>query len=635
MKKSFLFYSILLTSTMLMSQTVTINTTGNRNKQILVDQRSYTIDNSTSTANKTIVIPDLAPGLHNLELVRNTTGNRTSSSKSTFTIRAGYDLKITVSSNGSISSAESKIASNSNVSRGQLNNNAFNKMVTQTKAKNSSTSRAVYLKGQFTSLNKKMTSKQAGQLIQLVNSESLRLGLAKQVYILVSDVQNFSVVSNLLNSSTNRAALNAYITSIPGDSDVDDPENGIPNENFKIIYNEVVAESGNSNKTYYLNNFFGKDYNFFTSQQASQLIALISDEAGRLSLAKVAFRGSTDKNNYDQVSRLLNSSYSRSELTTYINSYNSTAPATAMIASDFDNIYQTAYRQNSVSSRYNTIQNAFTASGNYFTATQAARLIPLVNDDASRLSLSKSVYRVLVDKNNYSQFNAFLSTASRNSLAEYVNNSENSNTPVKGMTAEDFNKLYQDANSSWSNSTKFNLISDAFKSTTNYFTVSQASQLLSLVPTENDKLILAKLSVDNITDRENYSQLYELFTLANRSDLTLFITSYINGMGTAKVPMSDSEFITLYRNLQFTFGIGAKFRSVTDLFAVQTNYFTVAQAKQLIQLLSSESNRLELSKAVYDNITDITNFSQIYELLPSESAKNALKIHVESNPLNN
>jgi hypothetical protein len=69
---------------------------------------------------------------------------------------------------------------------------------------------------------------------------------------------------------------------------------------------------------------------------------------------------------------------------------------------------------------------------------------------------------------------------------------------------------------------------------------------------------------------------------------------------------------------------------LTQIFENESYYFSVAQAKQLIQLVSSESNRLELAKSAYGNITDPENFNLMYDLLTSQSSKNELSAYVNT-----
>src|ERR1041385_8843012 len=93
--------------------------------------------------------------------------------------------------------------------------------------------------------------------------------------------------------------------------------------------------------------------------------------------------------------------------------------------------------------------------------------------------------------------------------------------------------------------------------------------------------------------------------------------------------MKDAEFNSVYRDVQNRFGVGAKMSALTNDFANANYYFTTAQVRQLIQLVSSESNRLQLAKDAYDNIVDQANFSQLYDLFSSRS-RNELEAYVRN-----
>ena len=412
MKKLFsILCSLLIISSVAFSQpsngSVTINVTGNRTKQVAVDNKYYTISNTASTAEQAIVINDLASGQHVLELVRTNQYNKSTSTKSSFTLREGYDLVIDVNSNGAISLSETRVSNNWRGGAKGINTTTYNKLYAAAKKKTSSASRSTFLEKEFIT-SKRYTSKQASTLIQLVNSESLRLKLAKQVYPKITDQQNFSLVSSLLNSTANRNDLNNYIATLPVDDDLDDNMNAstpMTNQKFQVIYDEVTAESSAADKSYYLSNFFNKDFNYYTSAQASQLIQLITTDAERLKLAKIAYRGVTDKGNYGLVSQLISNSSYRADLTAYINGTNNNTGNTdvnpVMSMNDFNKIYQSAYYQNTASGRYTIINNAFNTSGSYFSVAQAKQLIQLVNVESSRLLLSKAAYKVLVDRANY------------------------------------------------------------------------------------------------------------------------------------------------------------------------------------------------------------------------------------------
>jgi hypothetical protein len=621
------------------TSTVTVNATGNRNKQIIVDNTAYSIGNTSSTGVSEIEIANLTPGQHTLQLERNNAAS-TKSSKTYFTVRDGYNLKINVSSNGSVSTAETRVATQGNANTRPITTAQFNKVYSQTKAKKSSNARETFLENQFNSSSRTLTARQASQLIQLVNSENSRLKLAKLSYSHVSDPQNFSVVTNLLNSTANRTALNDYISTTSSAYIDDEATAGaMTDTRFRTIYNEVYSEPSGTDRTYYLNNFFGRDANFYTSAQAKQLIQLVPAEQDRFAVAKAAYRGITDRENYyNTVYPLLSSSSNRSALQTYVNSYNNNN-GTAMTSANFENLYQSVYNSNNATTRYNTIYNAFTTNGNYFTVAQAKRLIPLVSGEANRLQLAKTVYGSLSDRENYLQFNDFLSTtASRNDFRNYVLNygAGGTNAGV-AMSTTEYDNLYQNVKDAWTSSSRAQLVLDAFNKTANYFTTYQVRQLLSLVSSESDRLSLAKSAYDNIVDVNNYySQLYDLFnSTASRTDLANFASNMQNGTSSSvKVAMPESSFNDLKSQIQLTFGFGAKYSSLTEIFNTETNYFTVAQVKELIQQVSSERNRIELSKLAYNNVVDPENFNQLYDIISSQSGKNEVAAYVSANASN-
>lgn len=649
MKVLFSAVAILLCSNLAFSQvqskgTVTINVTGNRTKQIIVDNQTYSINNTTTTQKQEVVITTLQNGQHPLEIVRLNNYNRTATTKTSFTLREGYDLTLAISQNGSVSSTEKRIVNNGGAGiKRPITTAVFNKLYAAAKAKTTSASRTSYLETEFAT-NKMYTSSQASKLIQLVNSESLRLKLAKQVYTHITDKQNFSSVVNLLNSTANRTELNEYTTLSDADNEDgdDDEEVGIvpiTNERFNTIYSEVSAENIINDRYYYLSNFFSKDYNYYTSAQVSQLIQLTTVETERFNLAKSAYRGVIDRENYSQVYQLLRSSSNRADLLTYINSYNNANVRTGMTTDEFNKIYQTASYQNSTTGRFNFINTSLTTAGNYFTASQAKQLIQLVNSESSRLALSKTAYKVLVDRANHALLSDLLnSTASKNDFNNYVSTFDSINNTGAGIVMSDveYNKLLKSVSDSWSPTTRFKIVSEAFQSGTNFFTVYQVGQLLALINGENDRFNMAKSAYDNIVDRNNFSQLYDLFpTASTRDALAKFAGDMDNG-GTVvvKTPMSDADYNSLLRNMQFTFGIGAKMTALTNLFNDETKYFTVVQAKRLIEMVSLEANRLELAKLSYNNITDPASFPEVYDLLNSQASKDELADYVRKNSYN-
>ncbi|HET9745718.1 MAG TPA: DUF4476 domain-containing protein, partial [Chitinophagaceae bacterium] len=245
----------------------------------------------------------------------------------------------------------------------------------------------------------------------------------------------------------------------------------------------------------------------------------------------------------------------------------------------------------------------------------------------------------------FSQMNSVLSTqTARNELTTFVNNYDIT-SPVYAKVAmkdTEFNSLYRSIQNRFGIGAKMSALSDVFDNETYYFTTAQAKQLIQLVSSDNNRLQLAKASYDNIVDQANFSQLYDILSTSARDDLELFVS---NNEGitipntpsytTTRTPMSSSTYNSLYNRVRNTWGFGAKMSELTEIFDNESYYFTVAQAKQLIQLVSSESNRLQLAKAAYGNITDPENFNSMYDLLTSQARKNDLSSYVNTYSYNN
>jgi len=149
-------------------------------------------------------------------------------------------------------------------------------------------------------------------------------------------------------------------------------------------------------------------------------------------------------------------------------------------------------------------------------------------------------------------------------------------------------------------------------------------------------LQLAKLSLDNVVDVENVSQLFNLLTTQSaKEDLDNYIRN--NGYAGAnynysiRTAMTDAEFTNLYNDLRKKWLPLSKYSTAVDIFNSSTNYFTTQQVRQIIALLSSESNRLDLAKLSYDNIVDQQNFKSLYDLFGTQASKDELDEYVRTN----
>ena len=94
--------------------------------------------------------------------------------------------------------------------------------------------------------------------------------------------------------------------------------------------------------------------------------------------------------------------------------------------------------------------------------------------------------------------------------------------------------------------------------------------------------------------------------------------------------MTDANFKILYQTIQGQFFPNEKMNSLVNTFNNTSNYFTASQVKQLIQLVSFESNRLQLAKSSYRTVTDRSNFEQVYTLLNTQASRDELELYVKA-----
>jgi acylphosphatase len=510
---------------------VTITVNGNKNLQISVDGKIYSLINGTAAGNKTtIAVNNLEMGQHRLQVTR--TGNNINRSdriSAPFNLRSGYDMLIKVNGNGSL------------------------------------------------------------ELIETIK---------------------YGVSGNQLPMS---------------------------NANFNALLNSVKKSQSAGARRSLITNAFNNTNNYFTSSQAGQLLQLVSSENFRLQLAKLSYRTITDRENFSQLFDLLNSQNSRDQLEEYVNNYNEgSSSVTAMSDANFTALFQNIKNQWPViDQQMSSLTSAFNNTNNYFSTYQAGQLIQLVSAESNRLQLAKLSYRTITDPVNFNQvYNLLNSQSSRNELAAYVNDNYNAGTntnPVASMSDANFNALYQDIRSQWSVNTQMNSLTNAFQTSSNYFTSYQASQLIQLVSAENNRLQLAKLSYRTITDVANFNQVYNLLSSqASKNELAAFINNNSDAGINPNVAMADANFNALYQTIQSKFFPNEKMNSLTNEFNNTANYFTCTQAKQLIQLVSLESNRLQLAKLSYRTITDRNNFTQLYDILNSQASRNELDAYAKA-----
>jgi hypothetical protein len=92
--------------------------------------------------------------------------------------------------------------------------------------------------------------------------------------------------------------------------------------------------------------------------------------------------------------------------------------------------------------------------------------------------------------------------------------------------------------------------------------------------------------------------------------------------------MYDAQFNELLQNVRGKWFQSGKISAVRSAFDNTSNYFSTYQVRQLLQLISSESSRLDLAKTSYKNIVDKNSFTQLYDLFSKQSNRDDLDRYV-------
>jgi len=532
MKQSILAISLLMSLAVHSQQnisTVSIAVTGNKNLQLAIDEKNYSLTSSTVNGNNTTLsISNLVTGQHTIRFIRTDLNSAATERISTLLIlMSGYDMLIKLNENGSLELIETKKTGVD--SKTPMNTTDFNNLLKNVKAQRTAISKRNMITNAFNTTKNYFTTYQAAQLLQQVTVESTRLELAKLSYRSITDKSNFYQVYDLFSTETSKNELENYVDNYNsgGGSKV-----AMSDANFNSLYETIQQQWPVSTQMNSLTAAFNNTNNYFTTYQASQLIQIVIAESNRLPLAKLSYRSITDRGNFYQVYDLLNTQASKNELQAYVNNYTESSGNEAMSDPDFNTLYETIKQQWPVSTQINSITNAFNNTNNYFTSYQASSLIQLVSGESNRLQLAKLSYRSITDKNNFSQVADLLYTqTSKNELAAYVKNyNSGSNTgtnPKVAMADADFNNLYENIQLQFFPGQKMTSITDAFNTAGYYFTCLQAKKLIALVSLESNRLQLAKLSYRTIIDRGNFPQLYDLLTTqASKNELEAYVKAY-------------------------------------------------------------------------------------------------------------
>ena len=212
-----------------------------------------------------------------------------------------------------------------------------------------------------------------------------------------------------------------------------------------------------------------------------------------------------------------------------------------------------------------------------------------------------------------------------------ITREESFSHPAYGaMSDVSFGEVYRRVSNEWTQANKVSTATDVFNTSSYYFSTYQARQIIELINSESSRLQLAKLAYDNIVDKENFRELsYLLNSQASRNDLENFI-DYSENQGTFRIAMSDVAFNQIYQDVFNQRTQAAKMARALSAFNVSSNYYTTAQARQLIAMINNENSRVQLAKASFDNIADQANFRQMYDIFYRQASRDELNAFISS-----
>lgn len=312
----------------------------------------------------------------------------------------------------------------------------------------------------------------------------------------------------------------------------------------------------------------------------------------------------------------------------------------------FDQLLQSVRSKYLQSSKITVIKNALGNTANYFTTEQVSQLLSLITTEANKLMLAKLAYPRVTDPSNFTElYEVFTTEASKNEMNIFIRNNPNTNNTANNNKAKtpmgsyQFSQLLQTINSQYSQSTKYSTIVGAFSNSANYFTTAQVRQLLSVINSEIDRLALAKQSYLKVTDPTNFTSLYDLFyTQAYRNDLNNYVIqnggsgTYTNTQATTRIAMDDAAFTQVLRKVSNHFLPWDKVRDARDAFNNTSYYFSTSQIRQILTVISSENDRLDLAKLAWSRVTDPTYFTQLFDMFTSQANRDALNAYILAHP---
>lgn len=407
---------------------------------------------------------------------------------------------------------------------------------------------------------------------------------------------------------------------------------------FNTLKQSVNSQWSQALKAEKIRDAFVNTNNRFTSAQVRQLLVLVTSESDKLDLAKLAYAGVTDTENFAALSNVFSSTTRRNEFAEFVRSKSESEASARVLISDsnFNTLVANVKSKWSQSLKGEALRDAFINSNNYYTTTQVRQLMGLVTSESDRLDLIKLAYPVVTDADNFAAlYDVFASTAKRGEFNDFIVSKGGTavNTVKAQMTTNNFNILMTSIQSKWSQALKTDAVRDAFRNTNNYFSTEQIRQLMGQVTSENDRMELVKMSYPAVIDTNNFGSLADVFTsTAFRLEFNDFVVSKggVAGNTGVKAQMTVNNFNMLMTGIRSKPTQALRTDAVRDAFVNTNNYFSTDQIRTLLIQVTSESDRLALAKLSFRSVMDSNMFYQLGDLFTSTTYRNEFNTFVNA-----
>jgi anti-sigma28 factor (negative regulator of flagellin synthesis) len=292
-----------------------------------VDGRKYYSTSTDAATNglRQFVINDLSIGSHQIAVYDNSSNEELYSK--TFQLRTDYDMIIAIRKTGDVTFTEKKMKASTQSSQTAMAETQFNSLLSSIKSKWSQSSRISAIKTAINTRSYYFTTEQVGNMLQLVNIETRRLELAKLAYDKVTDPLSYTEIADLLNTQTNKDNFIAYVQTKNPDIIASGQVSSsgqyasriaMSETEFNKLHNKAMLHFRQSSVVTEVKTALSNTNNYFTLDQIRSLLSLISTEANRLALMKLAYHRATDPANFAQLYDLFNTQASINEINTYI-----------------------------------------------------------------------------------------------------------------------------------------------------------------------------------------------------------------------------------------------------------------------------------------------------------------------------